>query len=70
MMFLETSALKGHNIEEAFSLMIAGTACPRLEIVRRQKLSGGERREKAGRQEVLQVTKLGAEEGKAKRCCN
>jgi hypothetical protein len=41
MMFLETSALEGHNIEEAFSLMIAGTACPSIEIVRRQKLSGG-----------------------------
>jgi hypothetical protein len=28
MMFLETSAMEGHNIDKAFSVMISGTASP------------------------------------------
>ena len=28
MMFMETSALDGHNIDEAFNLMVAGTPLP------------------------------------------
>jgi hypothetical protein len=28
MMFMETSALEGHNIDKAFSVMIAGTPLP------------------------------------------
>ena len=44
MMFMETSALEGHNIEEAFKSMIGGISPFYAEIINRQKLPGNDKK--------------------------
>ena len=70
MMFLETSAMEGHNIDKAFAVMISGTFTTIAEIVKRQKLSDNKPKSPT-KKETLQMTKIKNENGKKKdKCCN